>query len=90
MSSSAAIWSVVRGESRLAHAVEPVTADLDIPDEVLAWAVTHGLNDEDPDLYLLVAPADEAGEVGGEIAYREFPIAGDDLARLRAAVNSAG
>jgi hypothetical protein len=81
-----AIWSVVLGQSPTARAVEPGIVGISIPDDVLAWAVTQGLADDAPDIYLLVAPADEAGEVLGELAYREFPMDADDLTTLRAFV----
>jgi len=82
-----AIWSVVRGESPTARAIEPGAASIDIPDEILTWAEEHGLSQDDPDVYLLVTPSDEAGEVIGEIAYRELAMPTDDLATVRAALD---
>ncbi|MEE1736409.1 hypothetical protein PUR49_07830 [Streptomyces sp. BE147] len=80
------VWSVVRGESPGAHAVEPGRYSIDVPDEILTWAIGHGVSEDDPDVYLLVTPADEAGEIMGEIAYREGPISAADLTALRAAL----
>jgi ribosomal protein L25 (general stress protein Ctc) len=81
------IWSVVRGESPTARAVEPGVAGVDIPDEILAWAAGHGLSMDDPDVYLLVTPADEAGSIDGEIAYRSgtVPAAVSDAIRAQLA-----
>lgn len=73
-------WSVVRGEARpgraaraaIVAAVEPGPAGVDVPADVLGWAAGHGLDaDTEPDVYLLVATEDEAGEITGEIAYRK-------------------
>lgn len=82
------VWSVVRGESADAVAVEPGQAGLDIPADVLAWAEGHGLSDDDPDVYLLVTTRTAAGRIDGEIAWREFPMAGDDLGLLIAALGA--
>ncbi|TDC02652.1 hypothetical protein E1091_00175 [Micromonospora fluostatini] len=80
----AVVWSVVRGDSPTAQAVEPAMAGVEIPRDVLDWAEGHGLSDEDPDVYLLVAPADEAGEVSGEVAWIKRAASAEDLARIRA------
>lgn len=77
------VWSVVRGESPDANAVEPGVAGIDIPDAVLAWAEGHGLDESDPDVYLLVTPEDEAGEVQGEIAYTTLAASRADADRVR-------
>lgn len=61
-------WSVVRGSAPGAEAAEPGPLDIPIPDEVLALGARHGLG-VDPDVYVLVSPAELAGEVPGEIAY---------------------
>jgi antitoxin (DNA-binding transcriptional repressor) of toxin-antitoxin stability system len=85
-----AVWSVVRGESPTAHAADPGLAGVDIPGEVLTWAGGHGLDVADPDVYILVAPQDEAGEVRGEIACMTLPMPGEDMARVRAELASSG
>ncbi|MER5985753.1 hypothetical protein [Streptomyces sp. NPDC001787] len=78
-----ATWSVVRGESPDSHAVEPGRIGLDIPSTILDWAEEYGVGADDT-VYLLVTPSDEAGEVMGELAYTEYPMAGADMATLRA------
>ncbi|MEU6071925.1 hypothetical protein ABZ864_47780 [Streptomyces sp. NPDC047082] len=81
------VWSVVRGESPGVQAVEPGWAGVGIPDDVLDWGERHGLQDDDPDVYLLVAPGDEAEpEVLGEVARRRGPLPASDVARVREAV----
>lgn len=82
-----ATWSLVRGESPAARAVDPGLAGIDVPAGILAWAKESGLSMDDPDVYLLVTPSDEAGEVPGEIAYRELAMDADDLATVRAALD---
>lgn len=82
------MWSVVRGESPTARAVEPGALSITIPDEIMTWAERHGLTPADPDVYLLVTPADEAGEIAGEVAFRTYPMSPDDLAILRDALDS--
>lgn len=82
-----AVWSVVRGESPTSRAVEPGVVGITVPDEILTWAEENGMSMDDPDVYLLVTPADEAGEVIGEIAYRELAMPADDLAAVRAALD---
>jgi hypothetical protein len=89
-----ATWSLVFGESPRAYAIEPGPLGVDIPQEVLDWAdraarsngFESGFSSEEPDLYLLVTPADEAGLVGGEVAYVTLPMPDGDLALLRRAV----
>lgn len=83
------IVSVVRGESPTARAVEPGPI-VTIPDEWTTWAEGHGLGPDDTEVYLLVTPEDEAGEVAGEIAYRKFWIPAEDVAAIRAALDPAG
>lgn len=61
-------WSVVRGSAPGAEAAEPGPLDIPIPDGVLELGARHGLG-VDPDVYVLVSPAELAGEVPGEIAY---------------------
>lgn len=79
-------WSVVRGESPQARAIEPGPAGIDIPPEILEWAEEHGVGAHDPDVYLLVAPEDEAGEVAGEIAYMLAPAPAGVVAKAREAL----
>ncbi|MCX4451625.1 hypothetical protein [Streptomyces sp. NBC_01789] len=83
-----AVWSVVRGSSPTARAVEPGPAGVDVPDEILAWAGRHGLSDDDPEVYLLVTPRNEAGEILGEIVWREYRATPDDMTALSNALNS--
>ncbi|WP_326683076.1 hypothetical protein [Streptomyces sp. NBC_01237] len=80
-----AVWSVVRGESPDARAVEPGRVGLDIPSVVLDWAEKNGVGADDT-TYLLVTPSDEAGEVMGELDYISYPMAGADMTTLRAAL----
>lgn len=61
-------WSVVRGPAPGAEAAEPGPLDIPVPDEVLQLGARHGLG-VDPDVYVLVAPAELAGEIPGELAY---------------------
>lgn len=61
-------WSVVRGPAPYAEAAEPGPLGIPVPDGVLALGARHGLG-VDPDVYVLVSPAELAGEVPGEIAY---------------------
>ena len=63
-------WSVVSGDCGPVDAVVPEPADVAIPAGVLEWAIGHGLSMDNPDVYVLVATEDEAGEIPGEIAYR--------------------
>lgn len=80
------IWSIVRGESPESRAVEPGVAGIEIPTEVLNWAEERGLDDTDPDVYLLVTPEDEAGEVQGEIAYTPHPASNEEVGLVWAAL----
>lgn len=61
-------WSIVRGGAADAEAAEPGPLGIPVPDEVLELGARYGLGD-DPDVYVLVAPAELAGEVPGELAY---------------------
>lgn len=61
-------WSIVRGPAPDAEAAEPGPLDIPVPDGVLELGARHGLGD-DPDVYVLVAPAELAGEIPGELAY---------------------
>lgn len=80
------VWSIVRGESPESRAVEPGVAGIEIPAEVLSWAEERGLDENDPDVYLLVTPEDEAGEVQGEIAYTPNPASNEEVALVWAAL----
>jgi len=64
-------WSIVRGAAPDAGAAEPGPLDIPIPDEVLELGARYGLGD-DPDVYVLVAPAELAGQIPGEIAYDHY------------------
>lgn len=61
-------WSIVRGEAPYAEAAEPGPLSIPIPDAVLELGARFGLG-EDPDVYVLVAPAELAGPIPGELAY---------------------
>ena len=79
-----AVWSVVRGPSPAAHAVEPHTAGITVPTAVLTWARQHGLDADNPNMYLLVTAADEAGAIAGEVAWTWHALPSDAMADLRA------
>lgn len=78
------IWSVVRGESPNARAVPPGAAGIDIPTEILDWAKWYGfdVDGDDSDVYLLVTPEGEAGEVQGEIAYTPHAASNGDVRQV--------
>jgi len=61
-------WSIVRGPTPGAEAADPGPLDIPISDEVLELGSRYGLG-ADPDVYVLVAPAELAGEINGELAY---------------------
>lgn len=61
-------WSIVRGESPYAEAAEPGPLGIPIPDKVLELGARYGLG-QDPDVYVMVAPAELAGPIPGELAY---------------------
>lgn len=61
-------WSIVRGEAPYAEAAEPGPLGIPIPDKVLELGARYGLG-QDPDVYVMVAPAELAGEIPGEQAY---------------------
>jgi hypothetical protein len=75
-------WSVMRGESPDSQAVQPEPAGITIPDEILTWATGHGLSVDDPDVYLLIAPQDDAEDMQGEIAFTEGRLTVEDAAAL--------
>jgi hypothetical protein len=81
-------WSVCSGpvgDARVT-AVEPGPAGVDIPDEILLWAGHHGLSPDSPNIYLLVATEDEAGEIPGEIAYCKGTVTYAEDQAIRAAL----
>jgi hypothetical protein len=80
---TAVVWSLVRGETR-GHLAVPGAAGITIPPDVIDWAISHGLDDTDPDVWVGVTPEDEAGEVVGEIAYRSGTVDGESMSLLRA------
>lgn len=89
-SAASAVWFVIRGESPFTEAIEPGPHFIPVPDEVLAWAEGHGLGDDEPDVYILVAPAEEAEpEVQGEVARRRHPLDDETAALLREAWTEA-
>ena len=61
-------WSIVRGEAPYAEAAEPGPLGIPIPDKVLELGARFGLG-QDPDVYVMVAPAELAGPIPGELAY---------------------
>jgi prevent-host-death family protein len=77
---------VMRGESPGARAVEFGPLSIDIPDEVLAWAEANGLDEDDTDTYLLVAPDDEQPPSAGVVASREAVLPAADVAAISAAI----
>lgn len=80
------VWSVVEGTSPGSRAVEPEPHGVTIPEEILEWAAGHGLDVENPDVYLLVTTQDEAGEVIGEIAYTQASAPTSEAAAIRQAL----
>ena len=81
------VWWVVRGESRFSTGVEPGWAGVVVPDDISDWAEQHGLQDSEPDVYLLVAPSDEADvEVIGEVARQRGPLPTSAVALIREAM----
>lgn len=77
------VWSVARGESPTARIVEPGIAGVDVPDVILEWATGHGYGVDDPDVWIGVTLASDAGEVPGEIAYRDGAVSEDDGEAIR-------
>lgn len=77
------VWSVVRGESPTARLVEPGIAGVGIPDVVLEWAAGHGYGEDDTDVWIGVTLATAAGEVLGEIAYRDGAVSENDGKAIR-------
>jgi len=61
-------WSIVRGGAADAEAAEPGPLGIPVPDAVLELGARHGLG-VDPEVYVLVTPAELAGEIPGELAY---------------------
>jgi hypothetical protein len=92
-----AVWSLVCGPSPRAYAIEPGPLGISIPQEIIDWAdqaarghgYVGGFSPDESDLYLLVTPADEAGEVGGELDFTTLPMPEGDLTLLRRAVAAA-
>jgi hypothetical protein len=83
------VWYVICGESPFSRATEPGEAGIDIPDGVLAWAEDNGLDADDPDVYLLVTPEDEAevqGELTGQLACLPGSLPAEDVAAIRAVI----
>lgn len=80
------IWYVMRGYSPFAAAADPQLVGVDIPVRVLDWAEAHGLGEADPDVYLLVAPADEASRLDGEVATLTDVLPPETVAQIRAEI----
>lgn len=80
----AVVWYVVRGDSRYSPVADPQVTGVDIPVPVLDWAEAHGLSPADPDVYLLVAPADEAEDIAGELAAMTGELPVEDVNKIRA------
>lgn len=57
---------------------EPGAESIDIPDVIREWVAEHGLDAGDPDDWLGVTLASEAGEITGEIAYRDGAVSEAD------------
>jgi hypothetical protein len=81
-------WSVMSGPSPGSYAVQPEPAGITIPKDVLAWAQGHGLSLDDPDVYLLLAPQEGAGDLPGEIAFMEGELSDTEAVALRAALDA--
>ena len=80
-------WYLTGSQNPYAQAVEPGAAGAEIPDAVLEWASANGLNESDPDVYLLVALADDdPGEVIGLTGSTDAAVPGGDAERIREAL----
>lgn len=84
----AVYWSVMRGTSPDSYAVQPEPAGITVPQEVLDFAAGHGLGEDDPDVYLLVAPQEGAESLDGEIAFMEGTLSDLEAVALRAALDA--
>jgi hypothetical protein len=79
------IWYVYSdlGDVATDGPVNPEEAGISIPGDILEWAGSHGLSEDDPDVYVLVATDDDApyGGIAGQLAAREGTVSARD-ARL--------
>lgn len=67
--------------------VQPEAAGVDVPAGVLAWAESHGLAEDNPDLYLVVATEDTAQvDVPGEVEWIKGTVTYAEDKAIRAAV----
>jgi len=83
-------WSVVEGGWGGANAVEPEPAGVGVPDDVAAWAASHGLHPDNPNVYLLVATEDEAqNDLPGEIDWMKGTVSYAGDMAIRAALAAA-
>lgn len=84
---STVTWYLVGSPNPYAQAVEAEPNGITVPDDVIDWATGHGLSMDDPDVYLLVAPCEEAfTEVIGLIATTDGEVSDEDGARLVKAI----
>ncbi|MBM9510058.1 hypothetical protein [Actinacidiphila acididurans] len=81
-------WSVMRGPSPDAYAVQPEPAGIAIPETVLEWATGHGLSMDDPDVYLVVAPQEGATDMDGEIDCMEGELTDTEAVAMRTALDA--
>lgn len=93
---NAVVWSLVYGVSPFSRAVEPGPHGVAVSQAVRAWAdhvasengFPDGLSSENPDLYLLVTPVDEAGVVEGELAFIVDTLPLEDVNAIRVALDA--
>ena len=79
-------WSVMNGPSPDSEAVQPEPAGITVPAAVLEWAAGHGLDVDNPDVYLLVAPQKDAESMDGEVAFMEGRLSDQEAVALAAAL----
>jgi antitoxin (DNA-binding transcriptional repressor) of toxin-antitoxin stability system len=67
--------TIVRGEQPNANGEEFGLAGINVNDETYAWFEANGVVESDPDVWVLVTPADEyAGELANVIAQRDVTV----------------
>lgn len=81
-------WSVMNGPSPDSEAVQPEPAGITVPAAVLEWAAGHGLDVDNPDVYLLVAPQKGAESMDGEVAFMEGRLSDQEAVALAAALTA--
>lgn len=84
-----AVWSVVRGDVHTPDAIHPAPAGLEVPDEVVFWAMDEGLDVNDADMALLVTLSDRAKPIPGEVASLEWPATRAEADIIAAALAAA-